>query len=165
MKQFNNEVKGLLCLPITDNTEKTIGDVGKLEATVIKNGLVFMKSKMTAIEVLETLEGLEEVLVEMYYTIINAAGACENAKYQMETEDAVSIKLPGFILEEAGIPKGAKLCAYTNEESGEVTVMESEYKHDLSDVSAETLNTLKNMDVSLLGLNECLMSEKIIYGK
>jgi hypothetical protein len=78
--------------------------------------------------------------------------------------DAVNIKLPDFILEDAGIPKDAKLCAYTDDESGEVTVMEAEYKHDLSDVYVETLEVLGAMGVCFSGLNECLMSETIIYG-
>lgn len=165
MKQLKQKVKGILCLPITEAAEKKIGDVGKLEAAAIANGLVLLKSEMTAMEVLETLEGLKEVLEELYFTLAEAAGSCEDDSCQSETEDAVSIKLPAFILEDAGIPEDAKLCAYTNEDSGEVIVMEAEYKHDLSDVSKDTLQVLKAMGICLSGLNECLMAERIIYGK
>lgn len=164
-KKTKPNVKGFLCLPITEAAEKKIGDVGKLEATTIKNGLVFMKSEMTAMEVVETLEGLKDVVEELYITLADAPGICERCDCSAETEDAVSIKLPEFILEDAGIPKDAKLCAYTNEDSGEVTVVEAEYKHDLSDVPKDILQVLKAMGVCMAGLNKRLMSEEIIYGK
>lgn len=165
MKKSSQKVKGILCIPITEASEKKIGDIGKLEATTIKNGLVLMKSKMTAVEVVETLEGVRDVLEELYLTISKAAGICEDCNCREETEDAVSIKLPNFILKEAGIPKDAKLCACTIDGCGEVTVMEAEYKHDLSDVPQDILEILKDMGICMSGLNECLMSEKIIYGE
>ncbi|MHB8063112.1 MAG: hypothetical protein ACYDG2_10845 [Ruminiclostridium sp.] len=120
---------------------------------------------MTAMEVVETLEGLEKLSKEMYLTLADAAGVCEKSSCRTETEDAVSIKLPEFILEDAGIPKDAKLCAYTNEGSGEVTVIEAEYKHDLSDVTKDILQILIEMGVCMAGLNNRLMSDEIIYGK
>ena len=164
MKNMKEKVKGFLCLPITEATEMKVGEVKRLEATVIQNGLVLMKSQMTAMDVLETLEGMEDVIDALYFTLAKAAGVCGKQDCNSETEDAVGIKLPDFILEDAGISKDAKLCAYTNEGSGEVTVMEAEYKHDLSDVPKDTLHILKAMGVCLSGLNECLMSEAIIYG-
>jgi len=165
MKQEKQKVKGILCLPITEEVEKKVGDVGKLEATIVENGVVLLKSQMTAMEVVESIEGIYKILEELYIALAEAAGICEEDDSQTETDDAVGIKLPEFILEEAGIPKHAKLCAYTTEESGEVTVMEAEYKHDLSDVPKDSLQVLKDIGVSLSGLNKCLMSEKIIYGK
>jgi hypothetical protein len=165
MKQEKQKVKGVLCLPITEEAEKKIGDAGKLEAMLVENGVVIMKSQMTAMEVVETIEGIYKILEELYVTLAEASGICEEDSCQTETEDAVSIKLPEFILEEAGIPKNAKLCAYTTEDSGEVTVMEAEYKHDLSDIPKDALQVLKDIGVCMSGLNECLMSEKIIYGK
>lgn len=165
MKKLEQTAKGLLCLPITESAERKIGDVGMLEATIIKSGVVLTKSEMTAMEVLDTIEGLEEILKELYNTLVRATGNCCDDCDQAETEDAVKIKLPDFILEDAGIPKGAKLCAFTTEASGEVTVMEAEYKHDLTDVPEDKLRLLKDIGVCLSCLNECLMSERIVYGK
>lgn len=163
MEKTKQKVKGFLCLPITEMVEKKIGDVGKLEATTIKNGLVLLKSEMTAIGVVQALEDLKKVVEELYLTLTEAAGVCKACDCRTETEDAVSIKLPEFILEDAGIPKDAKLCAYTSEDSGEVTVVEAEYKHDLSDVPKDILQILKEMGVCMAGLNNRLMSEEIIY--
>ena len=55
MKEMKEKVKGFLCLPITEATEMKVGEVGMLEATVIQNGLVLMKSQMTAMEVIKTI--------------------------------------------------------------------------------------------------------------
>ena len=165
MKRQEEKVKGFLCLPITESAERKIGDVGMLEASIIKSGIVLTKSQMTAMDVLETIEGLEGILKELYEALIDGTGIyCEDLD-QDETEEATSIKLPEFILEEAGIPKDAKLCAFTTESSGEVIVKEAEYKHDLSDVPEDMLKLLKDIGVCLSCLNECLMSERIIYGK
>lgn len=165
MKRLEQTVKGFLCLPITESAERKIGDVGMLEATIIKSGVVLTKSQMTAMDVLETIDGLEEILKDLYNALIDATGICCEDCDQDETEEATSIKLPEFILEDAGIPKDAKLCAFTTEESGEVTVMEAEYKHDLTDVPEDMLRLLKDIGVCLSCLNGCLMSERIIYGK
>lgn len=165
MENTKQKVKGFLCLPVTETVENKIGDVGKLEAEAIDNGLVLLKSQMTAIEVVESLEGLEKIVKELYLALVMSAGICKDCSCRTETEDAVSIKLPEFILEEAGIPKGAKLCAYTSEDSGEVAVVEAEYKHDLSDVPKGILHILKEIGVCMAGLNNSLMSEEIIYGK
>ena len=165
MKKSEQKVKGFLCLPITESAERKIGDVGLLEASIIKSGVVLTKSQMTAMDVLETIEGLEEILKELYNALVGATGICCEDCDQDETEDAVTIKLPEFILEEAGILKDAKLCAFTTETSGEVTVMEADYKHDLTDVPEDMLRLLKDIGVCLSCLNECLMSERIIYGK
>ncbi len=165
MKKLEQKVKGFLCLPITESAERKIGDVGMLEATVIKSCVVLTKSQMTAMDVLETIEGLEDILKELYNALIDGSGICCEDCDQEETEDAITIRLPEFILEDAGIPKDAKLCAFTTEASGEVTVMEAEYKHDLTDVPEDMLRLLKDIGVCLSCLNECLMSERIIYGK
>jgi len=165
MKRLEQKVKGFLCLPITESAERKIGDVGMLEATIIKSGVVLAKSQMTAMDVLDTIEGLEEILKELYNALIDATGICCEDCDQDETEDAIAIKLPEFILEDAGIPKDAKLCAFTTESSGEVTVMEAEYKHDLTDVPEDMLRLLKDIGVCLSCLNGCLMSERIVYGK
>ena len=165
MKKSEQKVKGFLCLPITESAERKIGDVGLLEASIFKSGVVLTKSQMTAMDVLETIEGLEEILKELYNALVGATGICCEDCDQDETEDAVTIKLPEFILEEAGIPKDAKLCAITTEASGEVTVMEADYKHDLTGVPEDMLRLLKDIGVCLSCLNECLMSERIIYGK
>lgn len=169
MKKADEKVKGVLCFPIVESTEKKIGDVNKLEAAVIQNGVVFMKSEMTALEVVETITELKNIAEELFVTLAKSAGICGESEcpYECvyETEAAVDIKLPQFLLEDANIPKDAKLCAYTNSESGEIVVMEAEYKHDLSDIPKEMVQTLKEIGICICELNRLIMSEQIIYKK
>ena len=164
MKKLNKNIKGYLYVPVTDEAEKKIGSVDKLEAILIKNAIVLMKKEMTAIEVIEIIEGLKGVVEELFYNLADACGTCDDCECYEELEDALNIKLPDFLLKEAGISQDAKLCACTDEDSGEVTVMEAEYKHDLSDVPKGMIKILKSMGVCLKELNKCLMSEKTVYG-
>ena len=93
MKEMKEKVNGFLCLPITEATERKVGEVGKLEATVIQNGLVLMKSQMTAMEVIKTIEGLEDAIDALCFTLARAVGVCSGQGCQAETMDAVGIKL------------------------------------------------------------------------
>lgn len=165
MNQNEQMVKGFLCLPITESAEKKIGDVSKLEANLIKGGVVFMKAQMTALEVIETLDALSEIVNELYDVLLSEIGICHDDCDHIDPEEALSIKLPEFLLEEAGIAKKAKLCAHTTEGSGEVIVIEADYCHDLSDVPPEMLSALKDMGACMATLNDHIVNETIIYGK
>lgn len=121
-----------------------------------------MKIEMTAMEVVKTIQILKILMDELLESITDEYGKDNDCE---EVEEAVNIKVPDFLLEEAGIPKDAKLCACTEENSGVVKVMEAEYKHDLSDVPKDVLQILKSQGVSLKKLNESLMAEEIIYGE
>ena len=44
------------------------------------------------------------------------------------------LELPDYLLREACIPAGAKLCAYADDEEQTVTIGVAEYDHDLRDV-------------------------------
>lgn len=129
------------------------------------NGMLLMKSGMTAMEVIEMIEVLKEIMDNLIDWVVDNCGTDGRCECFEEVEEAVNIKLPDFLLEEAGIPKDAKLCACTEENSGVVKVMEAEYKHDLSDVPEDVLQKLKSLGVSLSKLNKSLMSEEIVYGE
>jgi len=129
------------------------------------NGMLLMKSGMTAMEVIETIEVLKGIMDNLVDWVVDNCGTDGRCECCEEVEEAVNIKLPDFLLEEAGIPKNAKLCACTEENSGVVKVMEAEYKHDLSDAPEDVLQKLKSLGVSLSKLNKSLMSEEIVYGE
>jgi len=129
------------------------------------NGMLLIKSGMTAMEVIETIKVLKGIMDNLVDWVVDNCGTDGRCECCEEVEEAVNIKLPDFLLEEAGIPKNAKLCACTEENSGVVKVMEAEYKHDLSDVPEDVLQKLKSLGVSLSKLNKSLMSEEIVYGE
>jgi hypothetical protein len=75
------------------------------------------------------------------------------------------VHVPNYLLEEAGIPTDAKLEAYADEDSGEITVMEADIQQDITDVPPGIVAILAKSGVCLAKLDELIMLEEIVYGK
>lgn len=54
---------------------------------------------------------------------------------------------------------------YTDEDSGEITVVEADIQQDISDVPPGILSVLAASGVCLAELDELIMLEEIVYGK
>ena len=61
-------------------------------------------------------------------------------------------------------PADAKLEAYTDEDSGEITVVEADIQQDITDVPPGILAVLAQSGVCLAELDELIMLDSIIYG-
>ncbi len=77
----------------------------------------------------------------------------------------MTVSIPGYLLEEAGIPVDAKLEAYTDKDSGQITVVEADVQQDITDVPPGILTVLAQSGVCLAELDELIMLEEIVYGK
>lgn len=75
------------------------------------------------------------------------------------------VHVPDYILEEAGIPTDAKLEAYADEDSGEITVVEADVQQDITDVPPAIVAILAKSGICLAELEELIMQEEIVYGK
>ena len=84
--------------------------------------------------------------------------------YLMETTRINNIK-QRYLREEAGIPAGAKLCVYVDDEEKTVTIAEAGYDHDLRDVPPYLLEMLGEAGICLGELEEQLMVGNLIYGE
>lgn len=80
-------------------------------------------------------------------------------------DDSQDVRIPDYVLEDAGIPKDAKLEAYADEDSGEITVTEAEDRWDITDVPPGLLMVLAQSGVCLAELDELIMLEETIYGR
>lgn len=85
---------------------------------------------------------------------------CELCKELMSEEN---IKLPDYVLEDAGISTDAKLEAYADE-NGVITVTESECQYGISDLPPLLLNILVQSGICLASLDELIVQEEIVYG-
>lgn len=74
------------------------------------------------------------------------------------------VHVPDYLLEEAGIPTDAKLEAYADEDSGEITVVEADIQQDITDVPPAIVAILAKSGVCLAELDELIMLEEIVYG-
>ncbi len=138
------------------------GFTGKdtLELHTGQSILVFMKDKMTALEVANAIQSLSTLAADLTVVLASACGLCNNCGGDCEGEkpcgacaasrdgrpaewvascslchdlldESQSIRIPGYLLEEAGIPTEAKLEAYTDEDSGEITVVKADIQQDI----------------------------------
>ena len=58
----------------------------------------------------------------------------------------------------------SKLAYEVETESGEIRVVEADYRYDLSDVPRNLLDTFRERGICLTDLDEKLKAEKVVYG-
>lgn len=156
-------------------------DKDTLELHAGQNTLVFMKDKMTALEVANAIQSLSALAADLTVLLASACGLCDNCGDSCEDgcpagwvagcslchdlmDDSQNVSIPGYLLEEAGIPADAKLEAYTDEDSGKITVAEADIQQDITDVPPGILAVLAQSGVCLAELDELIMLDSIIYG-
>ena len=157
-------------------------DKDTLELHAGQNALVFMKDKMTALEVANAIQSLSALAADLTVVLASACGLCDNCGEGCADDcpagcvsacslchdlldDSQTVSIPGYLLEEAGIPVDAKLEAYTDKDSGQITVVEADVQQDITDVPPGILTVLAQSGVCLAELDELIMLEEIVYGK
>ena len=157
-------------------------DKDTLELHAGPSVLVFMKGKMTALEVANAIQSLSALAADLTVVLASACGLCDNCGEGCADDcpagcvsacslchdlldESQTVRIPGYLLEEAGIPADAKLEAYTDEDSGEITVVEADVQQDITDVPPGILTVLAQSGVCLAELDELIMLEEIVYGK
>ena len=73
------------------------------------------------------------------------------------------IHIPEYILEDAGIPKGTKLEAFSDDE-GEIVVTVADIQEDITDMPPALIAILASVGVCLAEIDELIMLEEIVYG-
>ena len=76
-----------------------------------------------------------------------------------------AVTVPDWARAEADIAPDARLDCHVDEGSGVITVCETFYDHDLSDIPAELLEALRKSGCCLSVLEDMLMDDDVIYDK
>ena len=76
-----------------------------------------------------------------------------------------AVVVPDWARQDAGLAGDAKLDCYVDEDTHELTVVEADYAHDLSDVPPELLFALHQSGCCLSALEDALMEDDVIYDK
>lgn len=169
-------------LPADACEQSGFTDKDTLELHTGPNALVFLKDKMTVLEVINAIQSLSALAADLTVVLASACGLCSNCGEGCEDgcpagwiagcslchdllNESQSIRITGYLLEESGILADAKLEAYTDEDSGEITVVEADVQQDITDVPPGILSVLAQSGVCLAELDELIMLEEIVYGK
>lgn len=136
----------------------------EIEFNTLENAVVAMKTTMNAMELIKVAEGLKNLSEELIVHLAGICGRCHDCSYCDRFEEFDEIIVPDYLLEEAGIPKDAKLCACTEEDSGEIIVMQADYDYDIADVPKFVIDIFEMSGICIRELEEKIMMEDIVYG-
>ena len=136
----------------------------EIEFNTLENAIVAMKTTMNAMELIKVAEGLKNLSEELIVHLAGICGRCHDCSYCERFEEFDEIIVPDYLLEEAGIPKDAKLCACTEEDSGEIIVMQADYDYDIADVPKFVIDIFEMSGICIRELEERIMTEDIVYG-
>lgn len=142
-------------------TKAGLGD----EIAVIhtEGAIVIAGAKMTAMELIKTIDSLAEITQGYLSILAKNCGECDDCGH-CEDLDFEGIHLPDEVLEIAGIPEGTKLNAFV-EEDGEIIHIEPvEYDHDISDVPPHLLELFSNYGICLGELDALLVKGELLHG-
>jgi hypothetical protein len=142
-----------------------------LEMHALPRATVIISGEMEAMELLKTAETLSRFSGELLMHLAKVCGAYDHCGESdglecpmVDCSGTPAILVPAWALDEADIPRDAKLTCDANEETGEIRVMQADYEYDITDVSLPFLEVFRRTGVCLGELEEHLMVEDIVYG-
>lgn len=165
--KFNKQLSnGGLFLPSAALKISGFEDSGQVEIHALKNTAVIMKQQMTAMELIQALDSLNQLFINLSFHLAKTCGACSGCEGECPFGDFEydKIELDDDLRKEAGIPTDAKLSLYVDEEDHTITVCEAGYDHDLRDIPPYLLEMMAFSGICLGELEERLMVGDIIYG-
>ena len=150
-----------------------LDDEGKLEMAGARGAVILSKSEMTAMEMVRTILALTDRAGQLMRELTDLCGSCEGCTEghctfrDADIEELIrpAVTVPDWAREEADIPSDAKLGCYVDEDSGEITICETDYEYDLSDIPPAILFALRKGGCCLSVLEDVLMENDIVYDK
>lgn len=164
MKKMKESLDNNIKLSVEEMEEIETTDYEEIEVTTLEGAVIAMKGTMNVMELIKVAEGLKNLSEELIVHLAEVCGRCDDCSYCERYEEYDEIIVPDYLLEEAGIPSDAKLCAYTEEDSGEITVMQADYDYDISDIPQFVIDIFEKSGICIRELEERLMMEDIVYG-
>lgn len=131
-----------------------------------KDVLAALKGKLTARDLIGTMNGLIEIAADLaaQLAIASRKDSSEepcSCSGKCDYEATCELSIPPCLLAEAGIPLDRPLLAYV--EDGSI-VIKGEEELFPAEVTGELLRILENAEVDAEGLATLLKGERIIYG-
>ncbi len=165
MKVKKQDINKDIKLPVKEMQGIGTTDIQEIEITNLDGAILAMKANMTVMELIKLAEGLKNLSKELILHLAETCGRCDDCSYCERYEDYDEIIVPDYLLEEAGIPINAKLCACTEEDSGEITIIQADYDYDISDIPQFVIDIFEESGLCIRELEERLIMEDIVYGE
>lgn len=165
-KIYHNKNEKSLNIPLAALVLSGIDLEEPVELHVMDQLLAVIPKELTAMEVIQAMDGLLNLmgpLADALFDACGECGGCEKGCPEVDPDEE-AISLPDFVREKLGIPEDAKLCAELNEAEGTATISEAGYDYDLRDVPPDMLELLKTAGLCVGELERLLMEGVIVYG-
>ena len=165
MKMKREDINKDINLPVKEVEALETSDIEGIEIAGLEGAILAMKSNMTVMELIKVAQGLKNLSKELILHLAETCGRCEDCSYCERYEDYDEIIVPDYLLEEAGIPTDAKLCACTEEDSGEIIIIQADYDYDISDIPQFVIDIFEESGLCIRELEERLLMGDIVYGE
>ena len=152
----------------TDIEVANLNEWQRLDLHLLDQAAVVIPGEMTVMEVVRTVESLQELASELLAAIGNACEKCDGCNVElicdlMKGEIRSEVSIPPEVLAEAGTDPDKKLTCEVDPESGTIHVVEADYRYDLTDISPTLLDTFRECGICLNDLEMKLKEEAIVY--
>lgn len=166
MKSIKTNEKGEIRIPRTALKRAKLEDDPTLRMGADDGVVIVMKKKMTAMDIITTADSLFNLANSLVDMLADACGVCEDCGDCDGPcfEQFMPIYIPPHILDEAGIPAGAKLCAEVDAENGTLSVMECGSKNLLSEIPMGMLPVLLAHGICVDNLEVALAEGEVVCG-
>lgn len=156
----NNQNKGFT---VSNESITKAGLRDEIAVIHTEGAIVIAGAKMTAMEMIKTIDSLAEITQGYLSILAKNCGECDDCGH-CEDLDFEGIHLPDEVLEIAGIPEGTKLNAFVEEDAGIIHIEPAEYDHDISDVPPHLLELFSNYGICLGELDALLVKGELLHG-
>ena len=158
-----------VCISAADLEAANLTEWERLELHLLDQAAVVIPGMMTAMEVIRTAEALQGLATKLLVTIGETCEKCDGCGVDllcdlMKGDIHPEVSVPPQVLEEAGADLDCKLACEVDSESGEIRIVEADYRYDLSDISSTLLDTFRECGICLEDLDEKLRAEEVVYG-
>lgn len=169
MKQCTMENQTEIRITVENLETANLSEWERLELHLLDQSAVVIPGNMTAMELIRTTEALQGLIFELFTALERSCEHCDNClmdeSCKLMTESVhPKVDVPACVLEEAGIAPEKKLAYLADPGSGEVRIVEADYRFDLTDLCPELLDVFRKKGICMSDLEEKLMREAIIYG-
>ena len=132
-----------------------------LDVHGMEQAIVVMKKEMTAMELVNTIQSLNDLASGLLIHLTKVCGPCERCEGGCPCmKEAPRVRFSKDLLEQAGIPQNARLDAVPGDR--EIIVAEAE-SFDLRDVSQEMKELFRRTNICLDELDGLLAGGSVIY--
>ena len=141
----------------------------RLELHLLDQAAVVIPGGMTVMEVIRTVESLQNLASNLLTVIGEACEQCDGCNVEllcdlMKGEIRPEVSIPPEVLESAGADPDCKLACEVDPENRAIHVVEADYRSDLTDVPPGLLDTFRECGICLTDLEEKIMREDVVYG-